>query len=104
MRSTHTDTSMSRRGQIAPPRPSVRPGSLDAPAIAEGALKQPVVTVQRRHAIRFGHRRVVERCIDEIQQRIGLPFLRHDRLANVDDLRRVRAEAGGRPGICSVSR
>ena len=48
-------------------------------------LKQSVVAVQRRHAVRFRHRRIVKRGVDEVQQRVGLALLRHDRLADVDD-------------------
>lgn len=54
--------------------------------------KQPVVAVQRGHAVRLGHGRIVERGVDEIEQRVLLARLRHDGLANVDDLRGIRTE------------
>ena len=55
-------------------------------------LKDPVQTVQRRDTVGFRHGRIVERGIDEVVQGVGLSFLIHDRLADVDDFRRLVTE------------
>ena len=33
-------------------------------------LKQAIHSIERRDAIRFGHRRIVERCFDKILNRV----------------------------------
>jgi hypothetical protein len=55
--------------------------------------EQPVVSVQRRDAIRFGHGRVIERRFDEVLQRVMATRLAHDRLTDVNDFGRVGPEA-----------
>ena len=61
--------------------------------VGQRALEQPIIPVQRGHAVGFGHRRIVERGVDEIEERVGRAGLRHDRLADVDDLRGVLPKA-----------
>src|SRR5258708_4117884 len=55
--------------------------------------KQPVRAIEGGDAVRFGHGRVVERRVDEIHQRVIRRGLRHDRLADVNDLCGIGAEA-----------
>ena len=56
------------------------------------ASEQPVISVEGCHTIRLGHRRVVECRIHEVLQRVGVPILRHDGLANMNDLGRIRTK------------
>ena len=52
-----------------------------------------IVPIQRRYAVGFGHGRIVEGRVDEVQQRISGSRLSHNGLADVNDLGRVHAEA-----------
>jgi hypothetical protein len=56
-------------------------------------LKESIVAIECRDAVRFGHRRVIEGSIDEVFERIVGVGLFHNGLADVDDFRCVRAEA-----------
>lgn len=51
-----------------------------------------VEPIERGYAIRFGHGRIVERRIDEVEERIGLAFLGHDGLSDVYDFAGIVAE------------
>ena len=57
------------------------------------ALEKAVEPIECRDAICFGHRRVVERRVDEIKQAVCRAGLRQDRLSDVDDFGGVGAEA-----------
>lgn len=50
------------------------------------ALQDSVETVERSPSVCLRHGRVVERRVNEVSQRVGLPLLIHDRLPNVHDL------------------
>ena len=65
----------------------------DGQGVVDGPSKQPVQPVESSNAVSLSHRRVIERRIDEVIQRVVFPRLRHDRLADVDDLGRVLPEA-----------
>lgn len=58
-----------------------------------GGLKQSVVTIEGRDAVRFGHGWVIEGSVDEVFECIVGRRLFHDRLADVDDFRGIRAKA-----------
>src|SRR5699024_4564262 len=45
----------------------------------------PIVAVQGRDSVRFGHGWVVEGSVDEVHQTVGIAFLRHDGLPDMDD-------------------
>ena len=72
--------------------PSIGSHSSQVRSIA-GELEEPVITIQSRHAVRLGHCRIVECRIDEVHQRVVRFRLSHNRLADVNDLGRVRTEA-----------
>ena len=55
-------------------------------------LFYPVKPIERGNAVGFGHSGIVKRGVDEVHQGIGLAFLRHNRLPNVDDFRCLRPE------------
>ena len=60
----------------------------DCPSERLLLYRELVVTVQRRHAVAFGQRRIVERVLDEIVDR---PFVEKDGLTDVYDLCRSLA-------------
>ena len=55
--------------------------------------KNAVQAIQGRYPVGLGHRRIVERGVDEILETVGLAFLRHDRLTDVHNLSRLLTKA-----------
>ena len=49
------------------------------------SLENSIQAIQCGNPVGFRHGRVIERGIDEVVQRVGLSFLIHDRLADVND-------------------
>ena len=59
---------------------------------AASRLEQAVVAIECRNAIRLRHGGVVEGRIDEVHQGVCWARLGQNRLADMDDLRSIRAE------------
>ena len=55
--------------------------------------KQPVNPIERCHAIRLGHGRIIEGGVNKVFQGIGGCLLGHDRLTDVNDLARLITKA-----------
>ena len=66
-------------------------------------LKQSIVTIKSGNPVRFCHRGIVERRIDEVHQSIVRLWLSHDRLADMDDLCCVSTETVNPKNLQSFS-